>query len=276
MYSTINNSVTFYQLNGYKYIDTPWLVDEAVSNITKPADRQNFNVKNKVLVASGEQSFLQLITDKTFLPGKYCTVTPCFRDEDRETKFHKYYFLKTELIYWEYYNDSDSTQLSRFQEIQRSMINLAKKFYSQYLPVKEQTISIESTNSPLIDIVSTNGDHELGSYGIRTYNDIIWIFGTGCAEPRLSNVINDSKKPGYHLNQIPKSNELGSIYKIIEEYEEFIDASLQDIHIMGLVELSDLYGAIESYINKHYNLKMEDLKKMSDTTKRAFINGRRS
>src|ERR1700733_9829472 len=44
---------------------------------------------------------------------------------------------------------------------------------------------------------------------------------------------------------------------------------------MAIIELSDLYGAIESYISK-YNLNMEALKLMSDTTKRAFINGRRT
>jgi len=45
---------------------------------------------------------------------------------------------------------------------------------------------------------------------------------------------------------------------------------------MILVELSDILGAIEAYLDKHHpGMKLDDLKKMSDITKRAFINGRR-
>ena len=39
------------------------------------------------------------------------------------------------------------------------------------------------------DIVSKIGHYELGSYGIRTCDYLKWIYGTGCAEPRLSRVL---------------------------------------------------------------------------------------
>lgn len=79
----------------------------------------------------------------------------------------------------------------------------------------------------------------------------------------------------YHLNEIPKG-ELGEISKIIEEIEELRDAEEQGCKIMALVELSDVYGAIEFYLNKHYpGIIMEDLKEMHEITKRAFESGRR-
>jgi hypothetical protein len=80
---------------------------------------------------------------------------------------------------------------------------------------------------------------------------------------------------GYHINEIPRG-EIGEISKIIEEALELQDAYEQKIKIMQLIELSDLYGAIECYLEKyHPNLTMEDVAKMSHVTKRAFRNGRR-
>jgi hypothetical protein len=81
--------------------------------------------------------------------------------------------------------------------------------------------------------------------------------------------------PGYHTIDIPKG-ELGEFSKIKEECLELEDALNQGSEVMALVELADLYGAIESYLEKHHKLTVGDLKKFSDITKRAFINGRRS
>lgn len=268
MYSTINHSTIFYPLNGFKYIDTPWTVNETISNITKPTDKKDFPVNDKVLVASGEQSFLQLINDNKIQPGQYCTITPCFRDEKIETEMHKQYFMKTELIYWERLS-TDVNQRTKMHNIMHDMINLCKDFFEHYIKVK--LLQIEDT----FDIVSEVGEYELGSYGIRAHENIIWVYGTGCAEPRLSNVIAKYIKPGYHHQLIPKTKNLGTVNKIIEEYDEFIDALKQKNKIMALVELSDMYGAISHYLKKNYLMTMDDLKKMSETTERAFINGRR-
>lgn len=80
---------------------------------------------------------------------------------------------------------------------------------------------------------------------------------------------------GYHINEIEKG-ENGEFSKIKEEYQELIDAIQQKVKILELVELSDLYGAIESYIQKYHNIEMMDLKEMSDLTKNAFKDGTRS
>lgn len=78
-------------------------------------------------------------------------------------------------------------------------------------------------------------------------------------------------KIGYHLYSIPKGK-LGDISKIKEEIEEYEDALKQDCKIMAMVELSDIYGALEA-LAENYNLSMQDLATFSNITKRAFING---
>ena len=79
---------------------------------------------------------------------------------------------------------------------------------------------------------------------------------------------------GYHLKEIEKG-EYGQFSKVQEEFNELLDAREQKSSIMELVELSDLYGAIESYIENKYNIGMDELEKMSDITKRAFRSGHR-
>lgn len=80
---------------------------------------------------------------------------------------------------------------------------------------------------------------------------------------------------GYHVTKIEKG-EIGEASKILKEVHELIDAQKQGCKIMELVELADLYGAMESYMNAyHPEVGMHDLKKMSDITKRAFKNGHR-
>lgn len=79
---------------------------------------------------------------------------------------------------------------------------------------------------------------------------------------------------GYHARTI-RRGVFGEASKIREEAEEFIDAVEQGVAIMALVELSDLYGAIEEYLDRHHRMSMDDLRKMSNVTKRAFRDGTR-
>ena len=80
--------------------------------------------------------------------------------------------------------------------------------------------------------------------------------------------------PGYHLRAISKGK-IGEISKIREELEELEDAMEQGVLIMALCELADLYGAIEAF-SEELGVSMEDIKQMSEVTKRAFQSGRRS
>lgn len=178
-YSIINNSIDFYQSNGFQRIESPWMVSEAISNITKPSDRQNYIVtygtKTKTLVASAEQSFLYLYL-KGFLPyGRLQSCTPCFRNETFDF-LHTKYFIKNELI------DTLNVNENSLKEI----VNTALSFFQKYLPESK----VEKTKDGY-DIVF-NG-MELGSYGIRKCDFLKWVYGTGVAEPRLSSIIKSIK-----------------------------------------------------------------------------------
>lgn len=90
------------------------------------------------------------------------------------------------------------------------------------------------------------------------------------------NTVNPPKPKGYHMDDIPKG-EYGEISKIIEEALELKDAMEQGQKLMCLVELSDIVGAIEGYLENHYDGKVTvtDLFNMANATKRAFESGQR-
>lgn len=79
---------------------------------------------------------------------------------------------------------------------------------------------------------------------------------------------------GYHKREIIRGV-FGEFSKIQEEIEELQDAHEQGGKILELVELSDLYGAIEGYLYSYYGMTMEDIKQMSEMTTSAFKEGKR-
>jgi hypothetical protein len=80
---------------------------------------------------------------------------------------------------------------------------------------------------------------------------------------------------GYHIAKIKKGT-IGEVSKIQEELDELKDALQQDADIMALVELSDLYGAIQAFLEHNYpDMTMIDLRIMSDITRSAFKSGDR-
>ena len=175
-YKILSESVEFYEKCGFRYIETPWTVTKAVCEITKPKDAAHYEIvgKNKVLVGSGEQSFLYLYL-KGFLPlGSYQTITPCFRDEIFDIT-HTKYFIKNEVIV------TDDVSETRLQEVIDDSFN----FFANYLDASH--LKIVKTEQGF-DIEYK--DIEIGSYGIRECEYLKWIYGTGCAEPRFSNIIN--------------------------------------------------------------------------------------
>lgn len=85
-----------------------------------------------------------------------------------------------------------------------------------------------------------------------------------------------SDKIGYHAAEIKKGI-VGEISKIQEELDELVDAWNQDCKVMSLVELADMLGAIDAFLEVHFpGFGLYDLIKMSNITKRAFRNGFRT
>lgn len=81
-------------------------------------------------------------------------------------------------------------------------------------------------------------------------------------------------QPGYHLTPITRGV-YGEPSKIREELEELEDSLKQGNRIMALVELADLYGALEG-VAKTLGVEMADVKVMAEANYRAFTNGHRT
>lgn len=79
---------------------------------------------------------------------------------------------------------------------------------------------------------------------------------------------------GYHLRKIKIKGDYGSPSKIEEELDELREALEQDNKILAFCELSDLYGALEG-VAITLGVTMDDVAKMSEATKRAFLSGHR-
>lgn len=62
----------------------------------------------------------------------------------------------------------------------------------------------------------------------------------------------------YHLKHIEKGT-LGEWSKVVEELEEFEDAIQQDAQLMALVELADLYGALDCFLSNKLNTTVQSV-----------------
>lgn len=127
-----------------------------------------FSITMGFLVGSAEQGFVSLDRLKVLGRGNFMSCTPCFRREDVHDILHRPYFMKVEL----YKNDVvDESALSE-------MISHAYEFFS--LAASPKVVK----TSEGFDIEINN--IEVGSYGLRKYNNLQWVYGTGVALPRYS------------------------------------------------------------------------------------------
>jgi hypothetical protein len=148
------------------------------------------------LVGSAEQSFIQMMLDGDLKPGCYMAVTPCWRDDELD-ELHQRYFMKVELIDYMPY---DSFLASPY------MACMAEHFFNKIMGIEAKYAWIQDgqrTEEFPNDLIGEQCDivHdgiELGSYGIRGFEfdgrKHIWVYGTGCAEPRLSYVLEKAGK----------------------------------------------------------------------------------
>ncbi len=196
-YGNIAKALEFYRGRGYIYQeDAPWMVDKAAYYATKPPEAHADVIKvredgtnQKFLVASGEQSFIQLMLEGQPLKRAIC-VTPCYRVE-RYDALRRPAFMKAELINA---HDVDDGHLIH-------MVHEAASFFEQFFPIRIVDTQKNPAHLSSYDIIEKGTRIELGSYGIRRMlvegQQLNWIYGTACAEPRLSTVIaRHSKETG--------------------------------------------------------------------------------
>jgi seryl-tRNA synthetase len=183
-WGAIGVATEFYQGRGYCYIEVPWTIPYEHSMITAPPQANGHafrieedeypRVKQLCLVASAEQSFVSLQLQNQLGLGKFVTCSPCFRNEPVYDDFHQGSFIKVELFQNVIEKDAETELFG--------MVDDAEDLFRSL-----------SNNRNLVNIVKTDvgfdinvGDREVGSYGIRTFDGLCWIYGTGIAEPRFS------------------------------------------------------------------------------------------
>jgi hypothetical protein len=190
-YRRLADAADFYKLHGFRYTDAPWLTQQKVNHVTKPRwarpIHHHVSALNHTfhLVASGEQSFLQMQYEELRqggrITGRWQTITPCYRDERQINELHRIGFMKLELIDW------DNPTIENLNEI----VRCAYDYFLEEIDCR--LLPNDLTHENGIDIVSECKGIELGSYGIRKGNcggfDLQWIYGTGLAEPRLTSAI---------------------------------------------------------------------------------------
>ena len=180
-YKFIDDAHKHYEKFGFTRVEVPWTVTKEVADITRPENAKDFQLvheNGKVLVASAEQSFLYQYA-KGFLPkGKFMATTPCFRFENITSPAHQKYFIKTELMI-------SGVDYSDRHDTIAVVVNNAMKFFKQYF--RDGLLRIVETGEVSCDIYYN--DVELGSYGYRSCDFLSYVYGTACAEPRLSSTL---------------------------------------------------------------------------------------
>lgn len=185
-YHLIANSVDFYEKLGYARIEAPWWVSKEILNITKPSDTgPDFYIpeNKKCLVASGEQGLLYTANKGRLPKGRYLTVTPCFRNESIGI-LSKKCFIKTELMI------TDDVSEASFYKI----MNDALTYFKTVVPDPKLLTMQSSDDKTHLNMDILYDGIEIGSYGIRSCEFLDWVYGTGCAEPRLSRAIEISRR----------------------------------------------------------------------------------
>lgn len=192
-YKNLVKAQDFYANQGYEFVEVPWVVPNEISKITLPPYAKRDAINCGDLVGSGEQSFLHMIHTGALKPGKYQCITPCFRDETVLSDLHRRYFMKLELIDCSQ-PDAKAEDLWGKHGCVHANLKICRDAWNFFSLFGEGKIDVETGNSQLSgDICGWSEKHrnwiELGSYGVRNHPLVgTWIYGTGCAEPRLSQV----------------------------------------------------------------------------------------
>lgn len=156
-------AMSFYKKLGYVPCSCPMIVDEDVINYTLPVGRKALNhIDDGFYVGSAEQGFLQMIKENNIRHDKMMFITPCQRDEDILDESHLIVFMKVELI------------------------SLSK-------PIIQDVLSFYKFKNYNVDVVMTDVGYDLeinnievGSFGVNSFKNVEYNYGTGLALPRLN------------------------------------------------------------------------------------------
>jgi hypothetical protein len=158
-YYLIGQAIEYYKSIGYTWINTPWAVPLEDLSLTFPGHREKCELG--YLVGSAEQGFINLMRTQRLAAGKYVSAGPCFRFEDNQPPYKLPYFFKVELC------------------------KVGSGIYTDLLRDSLSFLGGEVVETSIGHDIELNG-LEIGSYGNRNINGLVWAYGTGIAEPRYS------------------------------------------------------------------------------------------
>lgn len=142
--------------------------------------------KQKTLVGSAEQGFLSLAIKGFITPGKYQAITPCFRDESFDST-HTKYFMKNELFIL--LDNNLTLSAGDVQAKVRHVLSDAMSFFESEVSIPVTSVVTNFSDTSYSVDLEINGI-EVGSYGVRSAGHLTWIYGSGCAEPRMTIAMN--------------------------------------------------------------------------------------
>ena len=170
-------AVEFYQMRGYEYVEVPWAIDQERLMATCPTEDHVMKINGEdCLIGSAEQGFItmgNLITER-----RYVSCSPCWRKEPVYDQIHHGTFMKVEL-----YMPFNPTYADRYSA--NKMLDDAMDFFKSQVQFTDWLSVVNTDQGQDIEYSGV----ELGSYGVRTFGGIGWVYGTGLAEPRFSSVI---------------------------------------------------------------------------------------
>lgn len=183
-WSYVAKAIEFYQENGFKYLEVPWIVPEQAVAVTLPKDKKSLDTRLGTLVGSAEQSFIYLMQGNWLFNARHVAATPCFRDDPEDDLHHKWFF-KVELIE----RVAPYLKQTAIEDVVWNMATVALDFY-QSLPGGAAAAIVPTPDGLDIELHG----RELGSYGHRSYESVngfvstrfAWVYGTGFADPRFS------------------------------------------------------------------------------------------
>lgn len=175
----IQDALNYWQQREYQFVNLPWLASRPVIEYTRPPQALGDDIytPHGGLVASGEQSFIQLWLEGRLQPDTpYIGWTPCFRQESVFDALHHFYFIKAELFVLCESLDADNIQNGMVREATRYFVSQAGT--ATVVPLPDSQMDIEVCGI------------EVGSYGRRKMpSGETYVYGTALAEPRLSEAI---------------------------------------------------------------------------------------
>lgn len=179
MWSNLSRVAEFHARDGYQDSPQPWTASREAMEVTLPPGvRATSLTGGELLVGSAEQSFIEAMLVGMLPPGKWMTITPCFREEPQYDELHHLYFMKLELIHYmpPQFNSRHAVE---------DMLCQAQAGFEMLLGSAPDEARTQLVKTDIGYDLNLAG-HEIGSYGFRRFEDHYWVYGTGLAEPRFT------------------------------------------------------------------------------------------